>query len=282
MAATDPYPQLRYGEGLPAFQAPPVVETVISVQFPPIRGLQVPHLGLFWAYIGGASQWPQASELPPVLRQIEQLGPQPFQPMRLKLAFGDKPEVRMQLRRDDGHQVLQVQQNRLMANWVRGEDGIYPRYTSSTRPAFFEQWRQWQAFLKQHRLPEPEPEQWEVTYVNHLRHGELWQSPADWPSLFKGGIGLPTGTSAGDLESLQAEWHYRLPEQRGRLHVDLQHVVGEEQELLRLAITARGPITEPGEPALADGIDFGRAAVVRGFADVTSDKSQAMWKPLEE
>ena len=59
---------------------PPIVETVLSVQFEPLAGLHTAHLGLLWEKF--RRDFPRSEEQPPIDQMIEQF-PEPFRPVGL-------------------------------------------------------------------------------------------------------------------------------------------------------------------------------------------------------
>ena len=60
------------------FESPPVVETVLGVEFAPIRGWAVPHFGLYWNEV--RSEFPRFDVHAPLPSQIERFddSPPPF------------------------------------------------------------------------------------------------------------------------------------------------------------------------------------------------------------
>ncbi len=84
------------------------------------------------------------------------------------------------------------------------------------------------------------------------------------------------------LESLACEWHYEIEPQLGRLHAQLSHVhlkSPEKREILRLSLTARGPIASSGEKSLSlgEGLDLGHEAIVKAFWEMTSERAHEYW-----
>ncbi len=178
--------------------------------------------------------------------------------------------------------MIQVQNGRLHYNWIRRQGGAYVRYPQH-RPKLDQVLSAFRTFLREEGLCELNPNQWEVTYVNHIPKGTVWESPADWVSLF---AGLPAGApplGVADIESIQATWHYVIPDRRGRLHVDtrLARDGGDPpRDLLRVALTARGPAStiEGGESStLADGLELGRRVIVQGFPRMFSESAHSFW-----
>lgn len=265
---------------LPSFRSPPVIETALSVQFQPIKGFGNAHLGLFWDCV--REQYPERQDAMPIEPQIERFGrgqPRARFP-QLRIA-ASQPAARLRMASADGHRMLQLQNGRLVYNWRRLKDGEYPRW-HLIEPEFQGALAELAKFLLGEGLGSIEPNQWEVTYVNHLIQGREWQTSADWPSLLPGLIGSVGEVSAGNFESFGCHCQYVLPEEAGRLHVELSHGFSgtddddEAQELLVLQLTARGGLEEGRD--VASGLAIGRAAIVRSFFEVTGAKAHKAWE----
>lgn len=265
---------------LPHFERPPVIETVLGVQFDPLSKFRNAHLGAFWKRLG--NEWPNVNDAPPILPQFERFddaGTWGEVGFHLKLA--EDLNVRIQIRNAAGNRMIQVQNGRFHYNWLGADGGKYPQYTE-VRPGFDGVWGEFQRFLADESLGEIRPNQWEVTYVNHIPKGPLWESPADWARLFRSPTTLPTSITSANLESFGGEWHYEIRPQLGRLHVQIQHArlsSPTSPEVLRLTLTARGPIreTESERLSLDEGLNFGRSTVVRTFKELTSDEAHSYW-----
>lgn len=145
---------------------------------------------------------------------------------------------------------------------------------------------QFAAFLDEENIGELRPNQCEVTYVNIIElpdsegvHNCLEEITPLWAGdLSKGLEGLDTG-----CENVSAQLRFKLLEAGkpvGRVHVSFQPAVGTSDpsiEVIRLDITARGrPKKETPESAF-DFFDFGRRAVVKTFAAVTTPSMHSMW-----
>ena len=83
-------------------------------------------------------------------------------------------------------------------------------------------------------------------------------------------------------DSLNAYWRYLFEGDRGRLHITLNHVLTapKNEEVLRLQLVARGPLTsnEPGE--LRSCLNMGHEAIVKNFAAITSGAAHKHWKRI--
>lgn len=265
---------------LPKFEEPPVIETVLSVQFEPLPKFKNAHLGLFLSSLG--SEWLNVSDAPPLPPQFERFGPPvSWENMGVQFEFTQELALRMQARNASNDRMIQLQNGRLSLNWL-GESGrSYPTY-EKVRPEFQRASADLEEFLARYQLGELSPNQWEVTYLNHLPAGTVWKSNHEWADPFCCLIARP-GTPAGTRpESFGGEWHYEIEPQRGRLHVQLKSAWRKKpqpEEIMFLMLTARGPVPNPGQQLdVTAGLDLGHETIVRAFADITSEAAHHFWK----
>lgn len=266
---------------LPSFRHPPVVETALSVQFEPIKGFGNSHLGLFWQLV--RDEFPDRQDADPIEPQIERFGtgvPRVRFP-QFRVA-ASQPAARLRMSSADGHRMIQLQNGRLVYNWRRLRDGEYPRW-HVVEPEFHRSLKTLAEFIEAEGLKPVEPTQWEVTYLNHLVRGPDWQGQGDWPKLLPGLIGSVGSVSSGVFESLGCHAHFVLPNDAGRLHIELSHGFSgpedDDSELLVLQLTARGGVDE--SRSLTQGLALGREAIVRSFAEVTGEEVKKVWEETE-
>jgi uncharacterized protein (TIGR04255 family) len=266
--------------GLPKYKNPPVVETVLGVQFDLLPKCGNAHLGVFWQRLAG--DWPGVSDVPCLEPEFERFAEgKSWLPAGFQLKVSQDPTSRLQIRNSENDRMIQVQNGRLLYNWLGhgGED--YPSF-EKVEAEFQRTLDVFQQFLATKALGELQPNQWEVTYVNHIPKGTVWNDPSDWVDLFPSLAVLPSKTSSVRLESFGGQWHYEIEPKRGRLHVNLKHgwrKQPSEQEMLVLNLTARGPIQtdEEGGPSLSEGLRIGHETIVRSFTELTSDSAHQYW-----
>lgn len=267
-------------ENLPDFDRPPVVETVLGVQFEPLEKLTNAHLGSFWTQV--KEQWPHVQHAPLLRNQFER-----FEELHaswlstdFQIEVTQDPSCRVMLQSAGKDKMVQIQKSRFHYNWLGGYQGHgYPKY-DVVRPAFDETYKQFLTFIAAESLGVISPNQWEVTYLNHIPKGTVWSSPEDWRTVLNG---LPLLGSAGNyitLENLQGEWHFEITPKRGRLHVQLMTGTrnapdSTKRELLILKLTARGPIDR--YTSLNDGLDIGHETIVKSFREFTSETARDYW-----
>src|SRR5206468_5480545 len=91
----------------PVFQKPPVIETVLGVQFAPLKGLTSAHIGWFWkSHLG--SEWETIAEVVPLPDEFERFEPIPPGPLRFKLEAVRLP-ARLQISHGNDGRMIQIQ-----------------------------------------------------------------------------------------------------------------------------------------------------------------------------
>ncbi|MGA7712035.1 MAG: TIGR04255 family protein [Rhizomicrobium sp.] len=267
-------------DALPKFDAPPVVETVISVQFPPIANFSSPMAGWFWKnYVSKLDgEWNRVQEAPPIPDQFELFGIDTGWALpSLQLITGQLPG-RTQIVRSDEERMIQVQNSRVILNWKRGT-GQYPSYTVLL-PEFDAVFAQFMAFSRDAGFDEVVPNQWEITYVNHLPRGELWSSFDDLENIFRDITPPKTIPLLSQTDTVNGNWRYIIGDNLGRLYASLTHVrlPPENDEALRLQFVARGSLASNAAAEMRKCFDLGHEVIVRTFAALTTPSAHKQWK----
>lgn len=271
--------QLPAPDTLPGFDAPPVIETLLSVQFVPLQHYSNAHAGWFWKnYLG--SDWDAISEVPRINDQFERFeSDKKWAPASVVTIRTGPSAERHQITRSDGERMIQIQDSRFIYNWKKVEGG-YPSF-GTLLPEFKDHYSVFQKFAKDAGNEDLQPNQWEVTYVNHLIKGEVWESPADWPHLFPWLTPPAINVMEQSFDSIQHDWHLIIGENHGRLSVSLKHVrLGsvDGPEALSLQLTARGPIDLEKGINLETGFEIGHTSIVLSFDAMTSTDAHKLWK----
>ena len=254
---------------------PPVVETVLSVQFAPIVDLTVAHIGWYWKNFLDAS-WVKVQEAPALDDQFEKFELVWKAPV-FQLTAVDKPPVRIQISNAEDDRVIQIQNTRFIYN-SRKREASYPSFRK-TYPEFSARLEEFRGFLRAAGFGDIRPNQWELSYVDHIPKGDLWQTPEDWHSVLPGLYAGPRHPDTVTLESSSSEQHFEITPRRGRVHVVSRHgSLPEVDEILILHSTARGPV-EPDQPDLGldSGLRLGHEAVVRTFMAIASESALRHW-----
>jgi uncharacterized protein (TIGR04255 family) len=265
-------------EKLPKFKNPPVIEVVLGVQFDPID-IKGVHFGWYWKErLGGEwNQFRDAERLPEHAVNFGKV--RGFRLPKFSVQFQSKPVAnRLQVTPVSGDRMIQVQNTHFVYNWIR-KNGSYPSY-DVVRREFDKRIEDFRAFVSDAGLGELRQNHWEVTYVNQIPAGELWQEPSEWSKVIPGLL-VPM-QSYGDtlFENMEGTWRSEIPPGKGRLEARVRHQPkqsedGTLQGILVLQFTARGPIGETQN--LSDGLEVGHRTIVQSFVDLTSNEAKAYW-----
>jgi len=196
----------------PVFEDPPVIETVLGVQFAPLNGLTSAHVGWFWkTHLDG--EWQKVAEtvaLPDEFERFEATPPGRVQFRVEPIRFPGRVLISQV---NDGR-MIQIQPTRFHYNWNR-VGGEYPRYRKVLEE-FDRHFGSFCRFVAEAKLGEVVPNQWELTYIDSIPQGALWNTPADWHEVLPGLFSPPGPVGSSRLESVGGEWHFEIPPQRGR------------------------------------------------------------------
>jgi uncharacterized protein (TIGR04255 family) len=262
----------------PTFSSPPVMETRIGVQFAPLVGFRSGHFGLFWQECLGTEEWRILEDQPPLPKETEQFGNKRLRPVSEKQEEDDFPQVRMRLANKTAPEMVQFQANKLVYGWTR-DKSPRPSY-SGVKVKCERLFERLAAFAEKWNLSKPEPDLWELTYVNKILPGKLWQTPGEWHKVLPG-IFPPNGPQVTEHEwsTFSGTWYFVIPPQMGRVTVRVQKVVELKTDAIALlvVITSRGAIGSQGVPDWLTGVELGHHSAVRLFFDLASPEAREEW-----
>lgn len=265
---------------LPEFEQPPVSEVALSVQFQPLENWRAPHAGVFWSTIQPQFPHVEVHNALPALH--EKFGEEFWQQVpQFQFETINPNSIRTWFVESTRSWLIQVQPDRFVVNWrkVTGDE-VYPRYVSAVRPRFVAEWQRFRKFITSLGLGEIEVQQCEVTYVNDIAQGQQWQRYSDALRLLSYWQEKGTDGFLPPPETFSMSGTFEMPERSGRLHFTAQRVIrrNDNTQALQVKLIARGrPASSQDNDVLA-WMDQGREWIVRGFADLTSEKAQAYWK----
>jgi len=266
---------------LPEFEQPPVAEVALGVQFKTDSPLRVPHFGLFWELV--REDFPEFREQPPLSPQIEELeaeSPKISPQFSMQIGAGPPPAPRCWFMDVSKNRLIQLQTDRFVHNWrkVTGDEA-YPRY-EAIENEFAARWQEFISFLADQDLGVPIVTQADVTYVNHIPRGSCWESTDDLTEVFS--ILKPVNETElfGPMETIEFGIRRRLPDNRGRLHVAVAPAFHTRDNtiMMRMVLTARGPVPDSSSEAILEWMQTGRSAIVKSFAALTSPKAHGFWE----
>ncbi len=235
-------------------------------------------LGAFWASLG--SGWPKAAEAPALGQTIEPTSAEEIWAGN-KLEFQVESGMPIRLRgiSSSGDRGLQVENGWFVFNWKRpGDEEPYPRF-ETLLPECDRLYREFGSFVSRHLGNLVQPNLWEVSYVNAIPRGTVWNNVGEWSEILPGLIGAKRETEAGPIQTIRARWVFDLGERRGRLQVHLDHALASSRsEIMLLKLIARGPVPEAHRADPRPCLEFGRDRIVRSFKDITSSKAHEYWR----
>jgi uncharacterized protein (TIGR04255 family) len=251
------------GLPLPNFGRPPVVEVAMSFGFTPIVTLQ------FAAMADLRAQWiddyPLAEEQP-FLEPVQG----PLQTIRVEI--GPAPR-RLWLKGDRGDRVIQIQRDRLIANWRAAPDEAkpYPRY-QPLRAEFLQRWSEFSQFVLDKIGAGPVDAQFaEVTYVNVV--------PNDGDALLTIGDVLtivePIELTEVGLTRKDHSANWQSADLRDRLSLTANLDPTAPGAPIVFQITANTQVDEQRDPISA--LDRSHHLVVGTFGVITTEAMQKRW-----
>lgn len=263
------------------FEAPPVNEVALAVQLNrPVVDLEV--LGGFAGEVKGSFPHQETQPAPPRMDEPDRLTmPQ------VQLAFG--AQNRTWFVSEDGHQLIQLQSDRLVVNWRRlAGDQPYPRYVA-LRQLLKDQLESLADLLDSTGKGSVAADFCEATYINEVvvpgtgsgdRHPPLDSVIA--------GIQPGNGAFLREPKDAQLQVRWRIPPNQlpggcaiGRLYTAISPAFRPDTQLPLYAMNMTARIGCPGGidfPAALDALDVAHDWIVRGFADLTTDAMHSEWR----
>lgn len=272
-------------DALPQYAKPPVVETVLGVFYRPAEGYSSAYQGALWERFF-REEFPKVEERAPLEEIHERFGEDRLAGSSvIRWQVSDRPEApRLWAVSSSGEHVLQIQRNALFANWLKPTEDSPYRGFLERREQFAVQLQQLDRFLREEGIGRVEPTSCVVTYINHVEYEGL-------ESIASAVAGILTfwtnETSDGWLPSpdnLNVEMAFPMPDHTGRLNVHLSPAIrrSDKRQLLRLDLTARGPVKGRELSDAIAWIDKGHEWIVRGFASLTPlNTQQSVWKRIQ-
>jgi uncharacterized protein (TIGR04255 family) len=272
--------------GAPKFYSPPVVETVLSVQFDHLTAYSTAHAGWFWKeYLDKLGEdssptWSRSVDAPRIEDQFERFGADDVwgPPLAMKLLPPSETQ-RTQIIRSDGERMVQVQNSRFILNWKK-QTGAYPKF-GPLLEEFRTMLRAFESFAAEAGFGTLRYNQWEIAYVDQLKKGDMWESASDWSKIFPGLLRVPTQVNhillTGD-EAMSADWRFSLADRSGRMYIQFRQVrtPSSNEEVLNVTFVGRGPVT--ASTTWERGFEIGHDALNETFLAIISPEAREHWK----
>jgi uncharacterized protein (TIGR04255 family) len=267
---------------LPQWEAPPVDEVAISVQFNDIPGLKVVHYGQLADRFQrlGLTQHEDQGAIPP---QFEVFGKRVLPP-QFQFQAG-VPLPRVWYMSEDRHRLVQVQPDRLVYNWRKVEGaGKYPRL-NDVLPEFWDRCQIFQAFLADQGLPPLSLNQCELSYFNiiDVQEGETYHEAFARVFRFCNALSVADLSNGGSWEqdggNLNLTYVVRSKDNTplARLHSSVQAAERSNKQVIRFSLVFRAPWTKPIGQELVEFFALGREAIVRLFDSVITEQMHTQW-----
>lgn len=264
----------------PEFDDPPVVETVVGIHFQPLPRFDVAQRVFFWNGLRDA--FPNLEEKPPAEQIREVIGdPSALPGVQVRWQLTDAlPSPRLWAKSTDGRHTIQIQQDALLVNWERDPAATTPYWPyTKRRKDLADKLSALDAFAQAAKIGEIRPTTCFASYINHIE----FDRPDEFPAVLARSLTMwRNETSDGWLPPVeQANLHltFLLPEQRGRLHVNIApgFRLTDRKPILRIDLTARGTLREQSIEAALSWTDLGHEWIVRGFTSLTTPEMHRIW-----
>jgi len=253
---------------LPSYKKPPVNEVVSGMRFHPPNNLRIPHIGYLWEKF--RKDYPQIQHAPPISSAKGQI-------LVDKTIGIPLPRVWFINKQDD--QLIQFQVNRFYFNWRRRE-GKYPRYEHVIKN-FEYVWKTVEKFFNEFELGKLEPEELELSYINHIPKDQGWNTIDDLSEIFSDFIWEKrTDRFLPNPDKIAWQTEYPVQDNKGHLFVNLKQAIRTEDKVpilvLELKMKGIGESTE--KEAIREWFDTAHEWIVKGFTDLTTTKIQKIWE----
>jgi len=205
---------------------PPVVETVLGVQFADLARWTTVHHGLFFSRI--RDQFPKFRLIPEQPAIVETFPPSP-RGIRFGITNQPGPDCAYYLNENET-QLIRIQRNRFSYHWIGLPDGTYPHYASNSQVCA-DLLHRFERFCDDENVGTITPVLCEVVYVNDIRP----QGSQTIPELLHEVFGI----DLGEFELASLNRTYVLGENKGRLYAEINNAEKNDQKILQFKLTAR-------------------------------------------
>jgi len=249
----------------PTFNKPPVVETVLAIQFEELTGFRSVHFGSYFEMV--RTRFPHAEDhprLPPIVELFPGRAPLPS----FELSSLTQPQ-RLWCRDDEQGRLIQLQPDRLALNWRRAPgSSCYPGF-AETSTQFLSELSELNGLVHQVGLGSIRETVCEVTYVNEIPLSG--QSIAErFRSVFSGIDCQHSDDWLPQPELISLHRTFVIGEQRGRLYAEanVKFKPRTNEPVIFLAMTAR--VIRSAEASTAEDLRLAHDWVVNGFVSLTN------------
>jgi len=267
---------------LPDYERPPVSEVVLSIQFGSNPQFQIVHAGLYWNLI--RDHFPNVSEQTPLAPAFEAFSTPLIETVPFQVqGFVTPPFPRFWFESQDRAYILQLQQDRILFNWrAISNESVYPRY-ETLRERFLREVQRLVGFFQEQKIGALSVNQCEVTYINSISFGKEQEDTARLDLVTPLWSDKARNIGGLEVERTLIQTVFVLKSNQrpyGRLYVTFRpavQTVGFLRPVVQLEMTARGSPEDGSLDAAFRLLDQERGAIVRTFADVTTEEMHRIW-----
>jgi uncharacterized protein (TIGR04255 family) len=258
---------------LPEYDKPPVHEVVCGILFEHIDKFANAYLGVLWEkYKPEYIKCQEVAPLVPLIETFDESEP------RLDML----PLPRTWFVHAENHKIIQVQRDHFLHNWRKVQEGDpYPRYETIIGD-FKNYLLKFTEFLNENDLGTLMPQQYELTYINHIYQGEGWNTLSDIGHIFPNLSWQKREDSfLTSPENINWQTAFVLPERAGRLRAKIQSGMQREsgRQVIVFELTVRGIGSYQRLDTIWAWFDLSHNWVVRGFTDLTAPQvQQDIWR----
>ncbi|WP_204140376.1 TIGR04255 family protein [Halomicronema sp. CCY15110] len=253
---------------LPSFREPPIVESVLGVEFDTLESWSILAFGEFWQAI--RESYPTYELQPPI-------GAAPGGELTIEYGFPGKLPVRCWFKNTSDSQLLQVQDDRFLYNWRNYvTEDKYPRYEEKLRPEFIKEWETFCSFLSTKSSEMPKIKSCQITYVNHLEQGKEWEKLDDIVEAF---AFLNGSFQVGSLSSLNFQLAADVPSENLKVQVSIAKALrnSDSKEIVQFSLTGIAVPESSDLDSILNCLDKIRRNLVVVFKNMTSEKMHQRW-----
>lgn len=262
---------MKRPEHLPEFNAPPLDEVVLGVQFSPIQSYTSVDSWDIWALF--KDEFPKVQEQPLLPRQFETFGgplPQPSIQFQVGAPIGS----RLLFISMEENQLLQFQSDRFLMNWRKNPNHQpYPRFEGIVE-AFKTHLTSLAKHLESELIHTISINQVEVSYINIIPVNNFADAK-NWFNVWN--------IEVSNIDNLNMGFQEIIKDDTGQPYARLFHAIQpaytiEGNKVFNLSLTFRG---KPRGNDVASAINFlriGREAIVFRFKQMTTDSAHANWE----
>lgn len=258
---------------LPDYKNPPLHEVVLGVQFAPPREYQQIYAKDVWELF--KKDFPEVKEVDALPPSFETFGQPKVKQSNIELRSGACHD-RFWFLSNDGAELIQFQQDRLLHNWRKVKDGsnTYPRFEAILPKYKAELLKLKEYYSSNFSSSELKTNQCELTYVNRIALADTDQLLNKWVCM--------ANIEGIEFEDVSITTRKQLMRDDGEPYGRLICVCNtafdqKSNPIIELRLTVRGAPSEPSIEAALNFLLKGRDSIVHCFDEITTEFAHNQW-----